>query len=260
MILKGASGLGDSIYAYPIVKHYCEKHDDITVMSNYPELFADLPVKVIRHTKDNSDIRFTYGIRKYTPGTNQFQDSVISAKIKEDLKLEIPWSIKNDKMIARINKLFRRSGKKFKCALAVPYKPFGRTDDFGKEMTVNYKIIDELIKKFKDNVFFIQVGRFKPLYRYNNLDVDMNFKTTIPDLMDIVTYCDIGITQVGNLLPICECRNTPVLAFFSENGFKSESKFVRAITPGKTLCKISSVAAIDTEPQDTINERFGKML
>ena len=54
MKICGASGLGDALFAYPIVKYFSENHETVHYMTNYPEIFAPLTnVKTYRHLKLN---------------------------------------------------------------------------------------------------------------------------------------------------------------------------------------------------------------
>ena len=153
----------------------------------------------------------------------------------------------------------RRAGKSRLCVVASPYRPFGRADEFGKELTINYKVMDRIMAAYPD-LFYIQVGKEPPIHFLSNIDLNLNFKTTPADLMDIVSISEICLCQIGHMLPVAESLNKKVFVIFAENGFKSQSKFITAITPGKTICKRSSEYCVDTEPQDVINKRFGKML
>ena len=242
--LKGASGLGDTIYAYPIVKYYAQKHDTVYYMTDYPELYETLPnVKCAKHEKLNYirlpngerqpiDIRFTYCARKYTPGSSQFTDSRISAGISEPIELTIPWKTKNNKLIDDINKVC--GGKKI-CIIAAPYEPFGREDEWGAILRIKPDIIQNIVDKYKDKVYFIQIGNKFTLHNIKNVDLDLINKTSVSDLFDLIKRCDVGISQIGNLLPLCECQGKRNFIIFNKKAMESENKFISAITPEKTI-------------------------
>lgn len=266
--LKGASGLGDTIIAWPIVKYYAKRFDIVNYMTDYPELYETIPnVRCYPHKKLNYmidaagrkhpvDIRFTYCPRKYTPGSNQFEDSCISAKVSESIKLEIDWIIQNDNLVEDI--LAASLGKKI-CILAAPYEPFGRDDDFGKLLRIKPDIMQAIVDKYKDKVYFVQVGNNNVLHQIKGIMNIIN-KTTVSDLMDLVQVADFTLAQVGNMLPLSEALGTPSFTIFSSDGLKSENRFISSIKPEKvvTYPKINK-SVIDGNITEAV-EDFGKFI
>jgi hypothetical protein len=241
--LKGASGLGDSIYAVPIAEYYSKKHDVVHIMSNYPELFKHITnVKCYKHEKLNYirngqeripiDHRFTYCGRKYTAGSSQFEDSYMSIGIKDKLKLELPWIVKNTELIESV---IKKADKKAICILSAPYEPFGREDCWGQLLRINPRMMCQIVDEFKDRVFFIQVGNRFALHKIPGVDMDMIGNTSVSDLLDLVKIADIGLSQIGNLLPICEALNTHNMIIFSHQAMISDNKFLAAIKPEKVV-------------------------
>ncbi len=242
--LKGASGLGDSIYGFPIIKHYAKKYDQVYCMSNYPELFSTLEnVSVHKHvklnyikmhdgTKQPIDIRYTYTPRKYTAGTSQFTDALISAGIKEDIKLEIPWGLSASRLALDV---WDKAKGKLVCVMAAPYEPFGRDDEWGKILRIQPTIMQDIVNSFNDKVFFILVGNTYVLHDIKNVGIDLVGKTTVSELLDLVTPSDFGISQIGNLLPICEALNKRNFIIFNEKAMQCDNRFIAAITPEKTV-------------------------
>jgi hypothetical protein len=240
--LKGASGLGDTIYAYPIAKHYAQKNEVVYIMSDYPELFKTLlNVKVYPHKKINYivkedgskqpiDIRFTYCARKYTPGTSQFKDSCLSAGIEKDIPLSLQWEVKDQKSIENIKKVAK--GRKL-CIIAAPYEPFGRDDQWGKLLRIKPNIMQDIVNEYKQDVCFVQVGNKYVLNNINNVDINLINLTSVSQLMDLVASCDITISQVGNMLPISECLGKKNFIIYSRKAVESENRFIAAIVPEK---------------------------
>jgi hypothetical protein len=263
--LKGASGLGDTIYAYPIVKYYAKMNDEVYYMTDYPEIYETLEnVKCSKHQKLNYivkedgekqpvDVRFTYCGRKYTPGTSQFTDSCLSAGIRKPLDLEIPWTIKNKKLIAKVKR--QNKNKKKICILAAPYEPFGREDEWGAILRIKPKIMQNIVNEYKDRVFFIQTGNKYTLHKIKNVDMDLIKKTTVSDLFDLIKICDIGLSQIGNMLPLCECQKKKNFIIYARAGLKCDNRFISSITPEKTThYRKLNFSAMDNEIDKAVIE------
>ena len=264
--LKGASGLGDSIYGVPIAEYYSRQYDVVHIMAGYPVLFDHLPkVKCYKHEKlnyiRNGDRkipigkRFTYCGRKYTAGTTQFEDSYLSIGIQEKLKLEIPWTIKNHKLIDDIKQ--KANGKKI-CYLQPPYEPFSRADQWGALLRIKPDIMQAIVDEFNDEIFFVQSGSPKwTLHKIKNVQMDLVGKTNYVDGLDIVSMCDTGLSQIGNTLPMCECQNKKNFVIFSHAAMISENRFLASIIPEKVVhYKKLNCSVIDNEKIRHILEKF----
>jgi len=254
--LKGASGLGDTIIAYPIVKYYAERYDTVYYMTDYPELYELLDnVECYPHQKVNYfrlrdgnrhpvDVRFTYCPRKYTPGTSQFQDSCLSAKVPIDLPLKIDLNLakyKRDKPY---------------CVLAAPYEPFGREDEWGAVLRIVPKVVQNIVDEYKDRMDFVQIGNDFVLHKIDGTH-DLVGSTTVIELMGLVANADVTLSQIGNLLPMSEALGKKSFTIFSKSGLETENKFISSITPGKTVhYKDLNCSIIDDDRKAV--EKFGR--
>jgi hypothetical protein len=128
--------------------------------------------------------------------------------------------------------------------VTAPFKPFGREDNWGKEMTVDFTCMDRLITAKKDDYFFIQTCKDDPIYKLKHIDFNLSRKTTVSDLIDIASLSSVLIGQVGHCLPLAECLNKPALIFFSANGLKCGNKFLESITPEKVIHKKNMIKYI----------------
>jgi hypothetical protein len=253
--IKGASGLGDNLYLYPIAKHYSTTHDKVYLMSDYPVLFEPLPkVECFRHLKLNYipiregekirkkeiDVRCTYGPRKHIKGTSQFEDMYIFANERfgqsiPKLKLEMPWEIKNKELIDTIKLVASKNGPRKIAVVAAPYQPFGREDKWGDEIKIAPETIQYICDELKlMNYLVITVGNefslLEPMVEYNLIN-----QTSVEDLLDLVYISDLCVTQIGNLLPMAEVFGKKNITIFSHNISNCEHKFLRAITPDKCV-------------------------
>jgi hypothetical protein len=238
--IKCASGFGDAIYAYPIVRHLIEsgKEEHITVMTDYHQIYDCAPFKdklsFLRHSKDFAQYKISYCGRKYKAGTSQFQDVCMAAEVPTDLDFSIDWEIQNQDLINTIKKLARRKEAPI-CLISAPFKPFGRVDEFGVELTVNFKRMDDLIRRNRDKYFFVQVCKNVPEYALNNIDLNLAGKTTISDVLDIMSISDCSMGQIGHILPLSEVFKVPCLLFFSRKGLNCENRFISSITYDKIV-------------------------
>jgi hypothetical protein len=236
----------------------------LLIMSDFPDLFRDLPCHVVKHQKINHIeyegskfpvSKISYCGRKYKDHTNQFQDVCIAADVPTDIPYKLEWTLKNQNIKDDINKLNTKN--KPICLVTAPFKPFGRDDDWGKEMTVDFTCMDRLITEKKDDYFFIQTCKDDPIYKLKNIDFNLSKKTTVSDLIDIASLSSVLIGQVGHCLPLAECLDKPALIFFSANGLKCGNKFLEAITPTKTIYKKSMVKyVIDNWSEAKIRTEF----
>lgn len=268
--LKGASGLGDTIYGVAIAKYFSSKYDTVHIMSDYPMLFSHIPnVKCYKYQKLNyiktpkGDIpitkRFTYCGRKYTPGTTQFEDSYISIGIEEKLDMSIPWKVRNKELVDDIKK--KAAGKKI-CYLQPPYEPFSREDQWGALLRIKPDIMQSIVNKYSDSIFFIQSGSLKwTLHKINNTQMDLVGKTNYVDGLDIISVCDFSIAQIGNTLPMSECHNKKNFIIFADAALKCDNKFLSAITPEKVVhCKQLNCSVIDNESIDIVLNKFEEFI
>lgn len=233
--IKSASGLGDTIYIYPVARHLLDSgFKNITVMTNYPDVFQDLPVKTIKHTKDWATYKISYAGAKRKKETDQYQDVLIAAGIPISTPLEIPWEIRNNEIVEHVRK--RAKGKKI-ALISTPYTIFGREDEWGKEYRIDYRKYDEFLSLLRDEYFIVSTGTKEPIYLLNNVDMSMVRKTSVSDLLDLVYDSDTCVYQVGHMLPICEALNKRSFCFFSAVGMSLDNQFLRTITPSKVIHK-----------------------
>jgi hypothetical protein len=271
--IKGASGLGDTVYLYPIAKHFSTKYDTVHLMSNYPEIFESIP-NVICHKhlklnyvpivegdkvrKKEVDIRFTYGPRKHKIGTSQYEDMYLWAIENFNinfpkLELEIPWEIKNKELISTVRMIANKRSERKIAVVAAPYQPFGREDKFGDEIKIKPEMIQYICDDLKEMGYLVIVvgneyALYEPICEYNLIG-----STTVSDLFDLVSVADLTVTQIGNLLPISEVLGKKNITIFSENIPNCDHKFLKAITPDKCVhYKDLNLSLYDNEPVEKI--------
>lgn len=236
--IKCASGFGDSIYMYPITRYLLKQNRklNLIVMTDYKDIYKCHPyrerIEFVKHSKDFANFKISYCGRKYKSGTSQFEDVCIAAEVPKDIKYNIDWKIQNKELIDNIKKL--SSGKPI-CVVSAPFKPFGRVDEFGKELTVNFKRMNDLIARNKNDYYFIQTCKNTPEYILNNINLNLAGKTAISDVLDIMSIANRSVGQIGHILPLSEVFKVPCMLFFSRRGINCENRFISSITYEKVV-------------------------
>ena len=255
--IKCASGFGDAIYPYPIIQHYIKQGEkDISLMTDFKEIYTGVPVKIVPHSKDWASHKISYCRRKYTPGTSQFQDVCLFANVPSDLPLRVNWKPTTSNTIESVKAKLSKSGKKL-CIFSGPFRPFGRADEFGKEMTIDFKALQKLITHIHKTHYIVIICSDAPIYNYDDIDLDINGETSVSDVLTLVQMADRTIGQVGHILPISEALGTPGLIFFSKKGLQSPERFISAITPEKVIHYKDLVKhIIDDWDMNTIIQRW----
>lgn len=255
--IKGNGGLGDAFYLHPILKYKLKHGNKIILLNDFPELFEDLDLKIIPAASNipanTIYYRYSYCQYKNNSSTNQYEDLLKSANINEYVDFEFPWTVKNDIFTDNIKKM--ANGRKI-FLIAVPYKPFGIKTNFGKEIQFNYKIIQDFINKISNDYFIIQIGK-DYLRKFINCHADFVNKLDIKTYIDLISISDICISQVGNMLPICESMNKKIIIYFSKIALEHDNPFINSITPQKVIVKKELVKYfIDNESLESIQEKF----
>jgi hypothetical protein len=239
MIIRGNGGFGDAIYLSAIVKNLSLVYNDITVLTNYPEVFSDMmDIQFMPFNRRTPvDIDACYCKYKYDDSTNQWQDICKAAKIKE-IPFELSKPMVNVSAGGRI------------CIVA-PYNPMGIGT--AKELTPDYNYIQNIIDHYKDRYHICLIGKGDNIYKGIDIDRrDVHYGL----LKDTISNSSMVVTQQGWATALAEGLNVPLCVVWSHKGLQSDRRFMSSITPKKIFCKDTSIAVIDNEPidYDRINE------
>jgi ADP-heptose:LPS heptosyltransferase len=240
LIVRPCPGLGDAIYAYPVVKHLMKRYKacKFLVATKHKEVFEYLHGDRLGFTdqSDHFDIDCTYLDRKLEK-TNQFQDVCIKAGIKE----EIPFSID------LVNRQIVPPSEKKTVLIRNPYlgMELRKTD----LMMPNIRL---LASKFTSDKNFRTVLLTHERDMTCKLDLDFDFvfeSRSVCETLNLVRQSDIVVTQVGNLLAAAEAMDKPTIAVFSRKMRDSQNVFLSSITPEKVVTKITTEFFYDDDPR-----------
>ncbi len=244
--LKGPSGLGDSIYSYPIIKYFIEKKFDVEILTRYKDIFKNLDCKVRPYFYFNDDIDFNYVPRKFHKRTSQFEDMCILSGITKKIKLEINYEGKR-----------KFKTKKKICVIQRPYWPMNELEK-RVELVPDYSQIQKLIINNQD-YYYVMVGVKNSLdFEIKGIDETIE-KTSIDDLFKIINASDMVITQIGWTIALAEILNKKIFVIFSVNGLESDNWFFNTITPKKVITKQTSSYCIDNWTNEKINKKFQEL-
>ncbi len=239
--MRGGSGLGDSVYLRPIAEYLVRSGKPITVRTNYPDIFIGSGATTEPFAKfpDVDVIAHYHGSRRNQNST-QFADMLKCAGITEDVPLRFDWSIKNPALIAWLRE--RAAGRKI-VIVHGGRAPFGRTDGVGAELLPKREAFAAVLAMFAD-CFTVRVGKGKQIYALPASE-DLSDKTSVSDLLDIVSSCDAVVTQCGYPIRMAEFFGVAALAVWSERGLHSVRPIIPLITPAKILHAPTSHYLID---------------
>jgi hypothetical protein len=238
--VRGASGLGDAVYLYPIVKHF-SKAEDLIIYNNFPQLFKGLG-EVKPYTRNvTPHIDCGYPKRSKLPGTI-FESMLACAKIKTELKIDYDVSDANvllpDNYIVVSNLYLPMNSQRSACM-----KP---NEQWFKS------IVKELSKQYK----IVVVGNNEYQYKGESY-IDMTNKTSPIDLLHLVSNAELVFTQCGFLVPMAQALDTNVFTVFSQESKLSKDYLIKGITPS-LICEKNNIGIYDNIPQQEVLHAISK--
>lgn len=261
MRIRGAKGLGDACYVYPIVKYYAKRGDKVEIMTRYPVIYEVLirefpNVSCIDRYGGKPDIDCRYGPRYSNQETNMWEDTLIQAGLIAE-KNKIPFEIKY-----KWSEEFKFSVLKRICLIKTPCFPTGKPSHTTKDLIPDIGIYQKIIDKFKDDCCFVMSGlKNEFVFVLNGIDEDLSHIDKIPRLMALIRGADIVLTQSSYFVSIAEGMDTRCLVCFAQTGLSSRESYYRWSTPAKVITKPeTSDAFIDSEPIEKIFRKFERLL
>jgi hypothetical protein len=236
MIIRGASGFGDAIYLYPIVRYYSHLFNPLTVLTDYPAIYDDLHVVTRPFCACVPVLDCSYVNRKHLKETNQFQDMLINAEIKETIDFTIPHK-------QNIKTLFSDSKKKKTCLIVDLYNPMGTKS--AAELKPDKEKFDATIKQLERKYNLIFLTNDDERNAKNRLC--FYGKIAFSYLCDLFQNSDLIFCQVGWPLVLAEALDKKCLLLFSHQGTRSKNNFINSITPEKVITKKSTTYFYDDE-------------
>jgi hypothetical protein len=250
MRVRGGSGLGDSLYLRAVAEYFIRSGQQVTVCSNYGELFLGLDCKVEPFTRQHVDIVAHYAApkQKENKSTTQWEDVCQSAGIPP-MPLCFTWQCRNPGLVQELRT--KAAGRPL-VLIHGGRTPMGRSGGFGKELLPNKFAFDAVLAALGD-AYTIRIGHGAHAYPLQT-SLDLNGATTVSDLMDLGQACDGMVGQCSWAVPLAEGFAKPLVAVWAARGLKAAHQYVRQITPAKILSAPTSRFVMDDWPATRIQE------
>lgn len=245
--IRGGNGLGDAIYVLAMARHIKKQGVELEVCTRYPQLFEHLNIKTASFSRENITYLAHYTSRKTQKGTNQWQDICASiGNRSEGAQLEVEWEILNEALVQEIERrkpvLVVHGGR---C-------PMQRKDGFGNELVPDQRSFNDILSQLRKRYYTIYIGEGRRLFNLD-VDLDLNGKTSLTDLLDIASVADAFFGQCSFIIPLAEIFNKPLLVLWSAKGLTSNNTAISTITPDKVLSKETSCYVFDNDPDADIS-------
>ena len=192
--IRSASGLGDSVYLRAIADHLAAEGEEITALSNYPEIFEGSPCRVEPFRRENVQIVAHYVAGKANPSTTQWEDVCLAAGVAHPVPFAFDWPIQNDDLIDGV----RERAEGLPVVLVQGGRtPMGRTDGFGKELLPDRQAFEAAIDAIRHD----QNG-----YSSNRgLDPLIAALAVLPDGQGSLTYAEVLRMGASDIDALGEC-------------------------------------------------------
>lgn len=261
MRIRGGAGLGDSIYLRVIAEHFKAEGHDVTVCSDYPDVFAGAGVKVEAFRRNNIDRLCHYTVGKTNPETTQFEDMLASGGIHVGVDLRFDWTIRNQKLV---DKLRTAAAGRPIVLVHGGRNPMNRSDGFGRELMPTERGFAIALKVLAEwsGAFLVRIGKGSDVYHLGRyIHADLNDQTSVTDLFDLGKTCDGVIAQVSYAVPLAECFDRPLMVVWAAAGIApGVHMYVQQIVPRKILQKPTSTFCWDDWHSDRIEAVARKLL
>lgn len=248
MRIRGGSGLGDSLYVRPIAEHFAQKGQQVTALTNYPDIYRGSKVVTEPFSRTNCQVVAHYVNGKSRPDTTQWQDVCDAAGVNTPMRFE--WTIQNQGLVDRIERA--ANGRPIILAHG-GRAPMGRTDGFAMELLPAQWVFEDTLKGLKD-CLVVSIGGTDGIRYQLSAEIDLTGKTSVSDMLDLARICTGVVAQCSFAIPLAECFDKSLLAIWSARARTSNQAYIKTITPQKVLSKPSSKWVMDDCDQRQITE------
>jgi hypothetical protein len=246
--VRGGSGLGDSLYVRPICDELIRRGEQITVLTNYAEVFLGSGATVVPFGRENIQVLAHYVAGKSNLETNQWQDVCDAAKIETPMCFD--WKVQNPELVQGI--MERAAGRPIILAHG-GRKPMGRMDGFAMDLLPERAAFDVALGALGD-CMTVAIGGLTGLEYSMAVELDLTGQTSVADLLDLASVAAGVVAQCSFAVPLAECLDKPLLAIWSQRAGHSNQAYIRTITPQKVLSKSTSTFVMDNWDQQRISE------
>jgi len=212
------SGLGDSVYAQPIIAEAIKNKSNVAVYSNFPDIFSGLNCTVLPYKATGARYDIRYLADKSNQSTTQYYDMCKRANIFTPFKLR---KKNNTPIIDGEYLLFRPPSLPMRSARSVKLLP---------AVGAYYRLIQSFGMKL------VASGNTEDIINYHYpYDIDMVGKTTVEEYLNLCEHATKIVTYPCNLVPLGEGYGVDTTVMFSRQGLDCDDSFLNTITPQKII-------------------------
>lgn len=192
--LSTLSGLGDAVYAFPIVSHLA-KFSDVMVSTQYPEVFADIPNVVATGDKLPGSICLRYSRQ---PGSNYWQDvKSCVGPLSIGVEFEFTYSQTCDR--------FDLPKNRHVCLIKEPSTAHMHRDRNDFQITPDADRMQNFILENKHRFYFVSVEHETNNIHKRLIGIDERFsRLTTHEYLALCVRADAIASQICHLVPIAQ--------------------------------------------------------
>lgn len=215
-IVKTMLGIGDCVYAYPIIKHFTQTRE-VKILTPYPEIFQSLEVECSTDLNQHFDSMPSY-IQGRHSKKSQYEDMLDSVKLPF-IPFMFGWNSGfsdefRRKYLKEIVARLSMDGKGI-CIVKEPCLANMHQKNGDTSIVPDLQEFQDWIDKNSNRFMYISVGKGETfIHRLQGIDMDLNDQISIPDLVTLCGMAQGIATQVGHLVPIAQGLNRPLKIFY----------------------------------------------
>lgn len=182
--LAAPKGLGDAIYLRAIALNFLRRGKSVVVSTHWPQLFADMPVKISPDDGTYRGIGFSLhhklsGVYQEYAGLDQFRLWCIRAGIP-DAEFDLRWTVRNTELCGKVKR--NAAGRK-----VLMYQP--------RKLKTEFRPTREAYQEWVEahgEYYRIRVGASAFVERDPMpCELDLLDRASVADVFDVATVCDL---------------------------------------------------------------------
>jgi hypothetical protein len=250
--LNAPKGLGDAIYMRAIALHLLDRKKDVKVLTWWPDVFFDLPIKITSandYTNDDDLHHAMACLHCRVPAIralDRFKLTCFQAQILEPVELRLGWKVRNQKLVDEIKQC--ADGRQI-----MLYQPRKMSKDGDQELTRPERAqFNTFVNRQRKGFFRVKTGH--PHYVQDDTDLgcelDLFGKTSVTDIFDIAAVSDMIFGEASCFLPnLAESLDKPFTCMYARRGLAAVSrKRVWGIRPEFMIHKKHLATVIYDDP------------
>ncbi len=234
--LIASKGLGDAIYLRALVLHLIERGESVTVFTQWPDVFSDLPIvtKSLKERTGHEDIHHCQPcLHCRLPEVSiggLFEMACRQAGVLDRVELRADWTVKNTELAETV----RRAASGRKIMVYQPLKP---------ARGVEQEILQPRPRAYvsyiesRSDMFRVKLGTGGA----GVCDLDLTEKTTVSEAFDVATVADVIFGEPCYLTTLAQAMDKPYVCMFSSRAQWAVQSRVSGLTPWRFMTKPGTV-------------------